>query len=64
MSFTPPPRDSFLQVDANKERAKEAQARMGRVSKKKHAENDGSSENQAAPQGLLSRLLGMLRGQP
>lgn len=61
MSFVPPPRESFLQVDAQHQRVKEAQARM-RDHSKVHYDGEEDSGTASRPQGLLARLMDRLRG--
>jgi hypothetical protein len=64
MSFIPPPqRQSFLQVNAENERVKEAQVRTSRHWKQKDYDEDHESGKDAPHQGLLQRLTGFLRGQ-
>jgi hypothetical protein len=64
MSFIPPPqRQSFLQVDAENERVKEAQVRTGRYWKQNDNDETGESGTGPQQQGLLQRLTGFLRGQ-
>ena len=62
MSFIPPPRESFVHVDADNERVKEAQARMHGNAKVHY---DGEPDPGDAPrsQGLLQRLIELLRGR-